>query len=874
MPSPSKRRKKSNQALPKGKTLDFFFSKTSESKSPTPALEPSTDDALTDEQYARKLAEEWAKEDRTHRVSDGHENGSLNLKRRRSSSQEHEDHEFSARVQMKNQSDEQSHEDTPGDKASNMQFVQLNTETPPAPRKPEISIQAEQEIEKTIDSIPFDTNPLEFDPDVYENLIENWPEGRATYGLLTRAFVLVNATRSRIKIVDTLVNFLRTLIRLDPESLLAAVWLTTNDIGPPYENNELGIGSSIISKAITRTSGITPAALKKLYHKYGDPGDVAFDAKAKQKTLMMRKPTPLTVNNVYKTLVKISKSSGKGSQDVKEGLVKRLLVDAKGEEIRYLTRTFIQHLRIGAVKTTMLIALARAFTLSSPRNSNWECPRIHKDKEALQELFGRAEEIMKQCFARRPNYNDLVPALLEGGIEMVDRNCVIALHVPLKPMLGSITRDLEEMLVKLQGRDFSCEYKYDGQRAQIHCDDDGKVTIFSRHLELMTDKYPDLVELVPQIRGEDVRSFILEGEVVAVDKETGKLMPFQTLAGRERKNVELANISVTVCLFAFDLMCMNGEELLSQPFRKRRELLRTKFIEIPKHFTWVKSLDSSSTESAEVRDFFKSALVEKCEGIMVKVLDNSNQPIHDTAEEEAKAKSGASKKKGSRRKALLATYEPDKRLESWLKVKKDYDSAADTLDLIPIGGWHGSGRKAKWWSPILLAVRNPDSGSLEAVCKCMSGFNDKYYAEMKEFYSEDGENTSKTKKGFYESELRPAVWFEAKEVWEVAFADITISPTYTAALGLVSEERGLSLRFPRFLRKREDKSIDEASTSQFLADLYFKQIQTGGTKTTEIAAEEVEDEVDDLESPESNQEDATKNEADDEEVTRATEESI
>ena len=88
-------------------------------------------------------------------------------------------------------------------------------------------------------------------------------------------------------------------------------------------------------------------------------------------------------------------------------------------------------------------------------------------------------------------------------------------------MLGSITRDLDEMLVKLQDRDFACEYKYDGQRAQIHCDESGRVSVFSRHLELMTSKYPDLVALVPKIRGEGVESFVLEGEVVAVDTSTG-----------------------------------------------------------------------------------------------------------------------------------------------------------------------------------------------------------------------------------------------------------------------------------------------------------------------------------------------------------------
>ena len=83
----------------------------------------------------------------------------------------------------------------------------------------------------------------------------------------------------------------------------------------------------------------------------------------------------------------------------------------------------------------------------------------------------------------------------------------------------------------------------------------------------------------------------------------------------------------------------------------------------------------------------------------------------------------------------------------------------------------------------------------------------------------------------------PDVWFEPGEVWEVAFADVTVSPTYTAAIGLVSEDRGLSLRFPRFLRKREDKGVEEASTSAFLAGLWRKQeakVPAVGGETEEV----------------------------------------
>ena len=274
----------------------------------------------------------------------------------------------------------------------------------------------------------------------------------------------------------------------------------------------------------------------------------------------------------------------------------------------------------------MLIALSRAFLLSRPPNADFpirpQSDLAKLSKQDLAEAYAPGEELVKACFARRPNYNDLVPTLLEIGVLSSEKElllrCGLAMHIPLRPMLGGITRDLGEMLTRLQGRDFSCEYKYDGQRAQVHCDEKGKVTIFSRHLEVMTDKYPDLVALVPKIRGEGVASFIMEGEVVAVERETGDLKPFQILANRARKDVVIQSVTVDVCLFAFDLMYLNGEELLSRPFRERRSLLRSLFVELPGHFTWVKSIDATSADGEAVSDFFKSAVDIKCEGIMVK----------------------------------------------------------------------------------------------------------------------------------------------------------------------------------------------------------------------------------------------------------------
>ncbi|GKT55806.1 DNA ligase 1 [Colletotrichum tofieldiae] len=862
MPSPSKKRKLNDQSssgVP-SRGLEYFFSKQKLNGSSTPKATselpseaaPNSSDSrdqqpeLTDEELARKLQAEWDAEVQNERAD--------------STPCPEPVREPSPQSQSINAV--QFTKERPAVDPSSTTAV-----LPAAPKTNTLTLSSVANAEDSVSTrIPLDQSPLTFDPSEWvPQLKTHWAAegGHASYAFLTRCFILVNATQSRIKIVDTLVNCIRVLIEADPESLLPAVWLATNAISPPYISLELGLGGSAISKALKQVCGLDSRALKTIYDKYGDAGDVAFEAKKKQ-SFTLRKPKPLTIKAVYQSLVKIASSQGQGSGEAKQRIVDRLLQDARGgEESRYIVRTLCQHLRIGAVKTTMLIALSRAFLLSRPPGADFPL-RSTKDllrlkKEELAEVWSKPEEIVKACFARRPNYNDLVPVLLEIGVcdELLLR-CGLTLHIPLRPMLGSITRDLSEMLTKLQGRDFACEFKYDGQRAQIHCDEKGKVTIFSRHLELMTDKYPDLVALMPRIRGEGVDSFIMEGEVVAVDSETGELKNFQTLSNRARKDVAIGSVQVNVCMFSFDLMFLNGQPLLDRPFRERRELLRSMFIEVPHQFTWVKSLDATSQDSDAVLEFFKAATDIKCEGIMVKILDNlidvpyqgdeSGDVDGEVVEEPrtpSKSKSrgksgkdedGGPKKKG-RRKPLLATYEPDKRLDSWLKVKKDYNASFDTLDMIPVAAWHGQGRKSKWWSPILMAVRNEHTGSLEVVCKCMSGFTDAFYKANREFY-DDGElsggerkNTRTQKPAFVEySGPEPDVWFEPQEVWEMAFADITLSPTYTAAIGLVSEHRGLSLRFPRFLKKREDKSMDEASTNEFLAGLWRKQEERAPTK--------------------------------------------
>jgi len=226
-------------------------------------------------------------------------------------------------------------------------------------KKNTLSLQsAAAEEDSTSYNVPFDQSPLTFDPQKYiPDLQKQWAQqegGHTTYALLTQGFILINSTQSRIKIVDTLVNLLRTIIEGDPESLLPAVWLATNSIAPPYVDLELGLGGSAISKALKKVCGLDNANLKKLSDRLGDAGDVAFEAKKRQ-SMTLKKPKPLTIKGVFDGLVKIANTKGHGSVENKQRIVDRLIQDARGaEESRYVVRTLVQHLRIGAVRTTSM----------------------------------------------------------------------------------------------------------------------------------------------------------------------------------------------------------------------------------------------------------------------------------------------------------------------------------------------------------------------------------------------------------------------------------------------------------------------------------------------------------------------------------------
>ncbi|KAH9858176.1 ATP-dependent DNA ligase [Lenzites betulinus] len=607
------------------------------------------------------------------------------------------------------------------------------------------------------------------------------------YAALAKVFALIEATTKRLEKTALLTSFLLLVIRRradgDTQSLLQAVYLCINRLCPDYEGIELGIGESLLIKAISESTGRSLAVVKADLKKEGDLGLVAMNSKNSQKTLF--KPKPLTLPHVFKNLREIALSSGHASQNKKVSIITKLLASCLGQEAKYIVRSLEGKLRIGNAERTVLVALAHAAVLAEQESSN---KRFNKDK-----LTARLEEaagIIKQVYSELPNYDLVIPALLNAGIDRLIKECKLTPGVPLKPMLAKPTKAIGEVLDKFEGKKFTCEYKYDGERAQVHKLADGTIAVFSRNSEDMSKKYPDLMEQLPRCFKEGTETFVFDAEAVAIDKDTGKLMPFQELSRRKRKDVKVEDIKVRVCLFAFDLLYLNGEPLLQKDFQERRELLQTHFHAVPGEFQFATSSDCETTD--EIQAFLEESVKDGCEGLMVKMLDGE-----------------------------LSHYQPSRRTVNWLKLKKDYlAGVGDSLDLVVVGAYYGKGKRTNVYGAFLLACYDADSEEYQTICKIGTGFSDE---ALQTHWDALRPLEMSTPRGDVKvGGAKPDVWLEPKIVWEVLTADLSLSPIYTAAQGLV-EERGISLRFPRFIRIREDKGADDATSPEQIAEMYQRQ---------------------------------------------------
>lgn len=675
-------------------------------------------------------------------------------------------------------------------------------------------------------------------------------ENCVQYSRLAEAFAMMAETSKRLIKLDALQNAFRDIIenmggiggdersrQKDAQVLQYAVELT---IGSSLK---LQVSGAAVSKAVMTVTGVSSAQLRTSYRNTGDLGDVAATYARNQRLLV--EPKPLSIIEVFETLKNIASQSGKGSQTSRHTLMVKLLRSCRSFEIRFLVRTLLGNMRLGANMRTVLAALAMAVN-NNPKTKNSAI-------KSVQDTFDYCPRIDKACLA-----------LIVGGIPHMAKTCTLQVGTCINPMLANPAHSLQEVqdLIK-QGGPTVAEWKYDGVRCQAHFTGEG-VKLFSRHMLENTDQFPDAVAFLMEAKKSDVFSFIIDAEIVGIENERAggiRMLPFQDLSTRRGNKEDEKNVQIK--MFAFDLMFLNGQPLVKYPLSKRKELLLKNF-NVTEGFAFAESLSLQYFDEKVFNKFFQNAISGGAEGLMIKLLGECKL---DGNESQILAKNDENQ--------LACLYESGVRSHTWLKVKKDYVAGyADTIDCVPIGAWHGTGRKAQkgFLSPVLLAVYDETEDVFRSISRCMS-FTDAMYTAMHNFYVkgipypkgiglEESEDTTAINEvesddvTSHESQNikaettcdddfepvncytsrpsalvvtneSPSIWFKPSEVFEVSFADLTLSKQHSAAAGLVDDStRGVALRFPRFKRRRPDKRIDQATTSTQIAELFAKQSKT------------------------------------------------
>ncbi|MCD6324157.1 MAG: ATP-dependent DNA ligase, partial [Desulfurococcales archaeon] len=415
---------------------------------------------------------------------------------------------------------------------------------------------------------------------------------------LVEAFSKLESISSRIQMTAVLVELLK---KTPPDLLDKVVYLIQGKLWPDWKGlPELGVGEKFLIKAIAKATHSKEGEVEKLYKELGDLGKAAEAlkqsrassggvglAKFLQGTQMREK---LTVERTYEVLSRVATASGEGSRDVKINLIAGLLADATPLEARYLVRFVEGRLRLGVGDATILDALAIAYAGS----------------QSYRPIIERAYNI-------RADLGNVAKVLATRGVDVL-RNIKPQVGIPIRPMLAERLRDPEEIMSKVGGKAI-VEYKYDGERGQIHKKGD-EVIIFSRRLENITNQYPDVVEMVKEHVLSD--EAILEGEIVPIDPETGDMRPFQELMHRKRKHdIHEAIKEYPVAVYLFDVMLHEGEDLTVKSILERRSVLES-IIRGDERFRIAEHIITDN--ASELERFFLQAIESGAEGVMVKAV--------------------------------------------------------------------------------------------------------------------------------------------------------------------------------------------------------------------------------------------------------------
>lgn len=572
----------------------------------------------------------------------------------------------------------------------------------------------------------------------------------------------IENTSSRLEMTDTMVELLK---KLKGEEVKQALYMMQGRVVPDFIPLEFNVSRKLMQRSIAQAFGQDVGEIEKKFRLLGDLGKVS-------EMLQKNTKSTLTIEGVYRRLLSMASLMGSGSQAAKVSAIATLIKDCDGGSCRYVTRMVIGKLRLGLSDKTVLDALSVIAVGDKSRRAE------------LDRAYGVQNDIGK-----------IAEKVLLEGIESL-HSLVVEPGVPVSAMLC----EREETIDKINERIgvAAIQPKYDGLRAQVHFDKEGiegirkeskthamfveanssQVAIFSRNLESLSHMFPEVSAAVAKL---GVDSIVLDGEVIAYNENTDEFLPFQETIQRRRKhNVGQKVKDIPVRLYVYDVLHLNGKDLLTKTFRERTRILEgiIKKSQGSQNVIYITpTLESGDVK--EITKIFEKYVTQGLEGIIVKSPDSS--------------------------------YMPGKRGYDWIKYKKSSRGfVVDTVDAVVLGYYMGRGARAKFGiGALLIGLVNKKTKTFQSIAKVGTGIKDGEWFTIKNKLDKYSLK-SKPKNVEVSKDLYPDVWVEPEIVVEVEADEITLSSNHQAG---VRDGKGYSLRFPRLkLFDRLDKTPEDITT--------------------------------------------------------------
>ncbi|MGB8730612.1 MAG: ATP-dependent DNA ligase [Candidatus Sulfotelmatobacter sp.] len=578
----------------------------------------------------------------------------------------------------------------------------------------------------------------------------------------------IAATTKKLQKTAFVADYLKS--RTTDEAAISTVFLSGRPFAA-WEETTMQVGGSLLWRIVAELSGKDESVLTGAYRKFGDLGAVAGEV------LQARSRQSLGILEVAAAFRQIAAARGPAA---KTALVRELLSRATPLEAKYIVKIITGDLRIGLKESLVEEAIAKAY--------GGQLPEVQRSNMLLGDI------------------GETLRLAADGKLA----SAKMRMFHPLGFMLASPIESTEEGLSYFA--EAAVEDKYDGIRAQAHVSD-GEVKFFSRTRDEITESFPELPDALAGL----ARDAILDGEIVAwkypqnlrqtqevIDEissqaaeeraaELGHARPFSVLQQRlGRKKVSEKMLQENpVAYLVFDVLFAEGELLIDRPLRERARTLDELL---------GKNLNHSGHREAQ-RKIGTQGKLTFGDAEEIRAHSIIRAPVFRAASpeelEELFAAAQARGNEGLIIKDLASNYAPGKRGKSWLKMKRELA----TLDVVVTAVEYGHGKRVGVLSDYTFGVWDGDR--LVNIGKAYSGLTDVEIAEMTKWFLEH----TIEDQGFRRT-------VEAKMVLEVAFNNMMRSDRH---------ESGYALRFPRIVRLRPDKSVEEADTIERVREIFEKQ---------------------------------------------------